>query len=161
MRAGPTITYPRALWAAAVTSIVLAACGSGGPAAQRAAFRSAFSRQRASVNRIASELRATLEQAGPDPDALLADSFSALGAQAAQKAGTIEELAHPAADNTRVRALGSALLAVATGLDHLATAATDHVPAAARAELKALRADAANVMQAEALLAQAMGLTAG
>jgi hypothetical protein len=155
------MNYSRALWAAAVTSVVLAACGSGGPAAQRAAFRSAFSGQRASVNRIASELRASLDQAGPDPDALLADSFSALGAQAAQKAGTIEELAHPAADNTRLRALGSALLAVANGLDHLSTAATEHAPAAARTELRALRADAANVMQAEALLAQELGLAAG
>jgi hypothetical protein len=55
------MNYSRALWAAAVTSVVLAACGSGGPAAQRAAFQSAFSGQRASVNRIASEFRASLD----------------------------------------------------------------------------------------------------
>jgi hypothetical protein len=153
--------YPRALWAAAVTSVVLAACGSGGPTAQRAAFRSAFSGQRASVNRIVSEVRVSLNQAGPDPDALLADSFSALGVQAAQKAETIEGLAHPAADNTRLRALRSALLAVANGLDHLSTAVTEHAPAATRAELQALRANATEVMQAEALLAQQVGLATG
>jgi hypothetical protein len=79
------MSYPRAAWVAAVTSLVLAACGSGGAAGQRAAFRSAFAGQRASVNRIAVELRATLDQAGPDPDALLADSFSALGARAARR----------------------------------------------------------------------------
>jgi hypothetical protein len=161
VRAPATMSYRRAAWAVAVMSLVLAACGSGGPGSGRAAFRSAFAGQRASVNRIAAELRATLDQAGPDPDALLADSFSALGARAAQKAAVVEDLIHPPADNTRLRDLGSALLAVANGLGDLSTAATEHEPAATRAERRALRVDAADVSQTEAALAQAVGLPAG
>jgi hypothetical protein len=155
------MSYPRAAWVAAVTSLVLAACGSGGAAGQRAAFRSAFAGQRASVNRIAVELRATLDQAGPDPDALLADSFSALGARAAQKAERSRS-----SPTRRLTTPGYAIWAQRSWPWPTGSVTCQRRPPSTSLRPRAPRCgrcapDAADVMQAEAWLAQDLGLAAG
>jgi hypothetical protein len=133
------------------------AAGSGNSAPD--SLRAAFGGQRGPVNGIVTQLRTTLAGAGPAPDALLSDQFSALGARAEHEAVTIDGLAHPPRYNTRLRDLGSALVAVAHGLDQLGTAATEHQPAAERAQIGALRVDAVAIRGTEATLAAALGLS--
>jgi hypothetical protein len=142
---------------AAVAGLVLVACG-GAASSDPGPLRGSFSAQRARVNGIVSELGTTLTRAGPHPDALLANEFSALGARAEQEAAVIAGLGHPAGYNTRLRDLDHALSAVASGLDHLSTAATAHQPAATRADISALRGDANAVRATAAALAQTLGL---
>jgi hypothetical protein len=151
----------RSLFAAVIAAAALATAGCGtGAQTGAGSLRSSFTGQRARVNLIVTDLGTTLTRAGPRPDALLSNEFSALGSRAGQEAAAIEELGHPPAYNTRLRDLRSALVAVANGLGHLSTAATEHQLGAARAQMRALRADAAQVRGAEATLARDLGLSA-
>jgi hypothetical protein len=151
----------RSLLAVVIATAALAVAGCGAGAQTSAgSLRTSFTGQRARVDSIVTNLGTTLTRAGPRPDALLSNEFSALGTQAGREAAAIEELSHPPAYNTRLRDLGSALVAVANGLGHLSTAATEHQPAAARAQMRALRGDAAQVRGAEATLARDLGLSA-
>ncbi len=141
----------------ALAGLVLVACG-GAASNDPGPLRGSFSAQRARVNGIVSELGTVLTRAGPQPDALLSNEFSALGARAEQEAAVIAGLGHPPGYNTRLRDLDHALSAVASGLDQLSTAATEHQPAATRAAISALRGDAAAVRSTAAGLAETLGL---
>jgi hypothetical protein len=151
----------RSLLAAVIAAAALTAAGCGGGAQTGPGpLRASFGGQRARVDSIVTDLGTTLSSAGPRPDALLSNEFSALGSRAGQEAAAIEELGHPSAYNTRLRDLGSALVAVANGLGHLSTAAAEHQVGAARAQMRALRTDAAQVRGAELMLARDLGLRA-
>ena len=141
----------------AAAGLALVACG-GTASSNAGPLRGSFSAQRARVNGIVSELGTTLTRAGPQPDALLSNEFSALGARAEQEAAVIAGLGHPPRYNTWLRDLDHALSAVASGLDQLSTAATEHQPAATRADISALRGDAVAVRATEASLARTLGL---
>jgi hypothetical protein len=143
----------------AAAGLAVVACG-GAASSDPGPLRGSFSGQRARVDGIVSELGATLTRAGPQPDALLSNEFSALGARAEQEAAVIAGLGHPPGYNTRLRDLDHALGAVASGLDQLSTAATEHQPAATRADISALRGDAAAVRATAASLARMLGLRA-
>jgi hypothetical protein len=151
------VTARRRAALTAAAGLALVACG-GTPSSSPGSLRGSFSAQRARVNGIVSELGTTLTRAGPQPDALLSNEFSALGVRAQQEAAVIAGLGHPSGYNTRLRDLDHALIAVASGLDQLSTAATEHQPAAMRADISALRGDAATVRTTEARLAQTLGL---
>jgi hypothetical protein len=139
----------------------LAGCGADGQSSARQSLKAHLSEQRAQVTGIVTELRATLARAGPRPDALQANQFAALASRAQHLAATIEGLGHPPSYNTRLRDIGAALVAVANGLGHLATAAAEHQLAAARTEIRVLGADANTVRETYASVAQTLGLPAG
>jgi hypothetical protein len=145
----------------AAAGLALVACGGTAPSNNPAPLRAAFSAQRARVNGIVTELGTTLTRAGPRPDALLSDEFSALGARAEQEASVIDGLGHPPRYNTRLRDLDHALVAIANGLGDLSRAATEQQTAAARTEISALRRDGAQVRGTESTLARALALSSG
>jgi hypothetical protein len=136
----------------------LAGCGGGGGQTNASAsLTAALNGQRARVNGIVTDLRTTLASAGPRPDALMANQFAALATRAEQEAAAIEQLGHPPGDNTRLRDIGSALVAVANGLGHLSTAATEHQVTTVRTEIRTLRADATAVGQTFTSVVRSLG----
>jgi hypothetical protein len=150
--------------AAATVGFALGGCGSTSTSAGTSSlhvFRLSFAAAQHQLHSISVDLGFTVTHAGINADVQRATQLSALAFRAEREASALEELDPPTQYNTRLRALGSTLDAVAADLMNISTAATEHNAPATESATHALRVDAANVKSADATESKSLGLPAG
>jgi hypothetical protein len=155
------MTNRRLACAVVAVGLVLGACGSTseGTSSLRA-FRSSFAAAMRQLRSINVELGSAIARAGTRTDPRLAPTLSALAGRAEQEASALGQLSPPARYNSRLRALGSALIAVGFDLSTLSTAAAERERSAAESATKKLRANAVDLRLAEMTVSTSLGLPA-
>jgi hypothetical protein len=154
----------RRLACAAALSLALVGCDSAGPSPGTSSlrvFRSHFSAAEVQLHLISADLESAITHAETATDAQVTPAFSALASRVEHESGALEQLNPPARYNTRLRALASALDAVASDLGEISAAAAAHDARGARSATKALRQDAGNVKSAEITVSESPGVRGG
>jgi hypothetical protein len=146
---------------ASATALALLAAGCASSSAAGSAspggFRSAYGAVRPHLRVLEADLRAQLlDVRGLTPAAVDQRAY-ALSVAANNQASTVGGLQAPARDNTRLRDLHAALLALVNDLSAVAAAAGHSGPATAAAEAQ-VRVETGHLGVIDARLAQALGL---
>jgi hypothetical protein len=147
-----------------ITAVVLAAalagCG-GSSAPSLSAFKSGFAADKTSFHSLGVDLQRAIATAQNKTDTQLAGEIGALANRAKQQAASLSKLNPPSRYKADLHKLTSGFSAVAADLRQIATAATKHDAATARAATLSLIRDAATVKSGDTAISGGLHLPAG
>jgi hypothetical protein len=157
------MSMPNVACAAVALGLALGGCAAtstGSGTSTLHEFKVSFEAAQHQLDSIGVAVDFTLGHAGIKAVRRRATQLHALAGRAKLEASALDGLKPPTQYNTRLRVLGSTLIAVADDLVNISMAATEHNAPATEAAGDALQVDAANVRSADATESVALGLPA-
>jgi hypothetical protein len=145
---------------AVLLAAILAGCG-GSNTPSLSTFKTGFATNKKSFRSLGIDLQKAIATAQNKTDTQLATEIGLLAARAKQQATSLSKLNPPSRYQADLKKLKSGFNAVATDLRQIATAATKHNAATARAATLALIHDAATVKAGDTAISAGLHLPAG